>query len=79
MATGLILVLSVNVTTPDSNPVAVGVKVTVTAQWAAGARLAPQSLVSLKSPVAAILAMSKLTLLGLLRVMICGALLVPTP
>src|SRR5208283_2152773 len=79
MASGLILVLSVTVMVPDSRPVAVGVKVTVTAQWAPIARLAPQSLVWLKFPVAAMLATLILTLLGLLIVTVWAALVLPTP
>jgi hypothetical protein len=45
MASGLILVLSVRAMAPCTGPVAVGVKLTVTVQWAPSARLAPQSLV----------------------------------
>ena len=74
----LILVLSVIVIVPDSRPVAVGVKLTVTEQRAPGARLPPQSLVWLKFALATIQAMSKLRLLGLLMVIAWGALVVPT-
>src|ERR1700733_7103292 len=70
MASGLIFVLSVTVMAPDSGPVAVGEKVTFTAQWDPGTRLAPQSLVWLKFPLAAILAMLNFTLLELLIVMV---------
>src|SRR5579864_2793361 len=45
MASGLIFVLSVTVTVPDSKPVAVGVKVTFAVQWPPIGRLAPQLLV----------------------------------
>ena len=68
IASGLIFVLSVTVMAPDSSPVAVGEKLTFTVQWAPGTRLAPQSLVWLKFPLGTILAMLKLTLLGLLIV-----------
>ena len=70
MASGLILVLSVTVMAPDSNPVAVGEKVTFTAQWDPGTRLAPQLLVSLKFPLATMLAMLNFTVLGLLMVIV---------
>jgi hypothetical protein len=79
MAAGPVLVLSLSVMAPDSNPLVVGEKLTVIAQWAPAARLAPQSFVWLKFPLAAILIMLKLTLAGLLMVMVCGALVVPTP
>jgi hypothetical protein len=78
-ASGLILVLSVTVMEPDSRPVAVGVKLTVTAQWAPNPRLTPQLFAWLKFPFAAMLAMLKLTLLGLLIVMVWAAPVVPTP
>jgi hypothetical protein len=79
MVTGLVLVLSLSMILPDSNPVPLGEKVTVIAQWAPAARLAPQSFVWLKFPLAAILVMLKLTPAGLLTVMVCGALIVPAP
>ena len=70
MASGLILVLSVTMTAPDSRPVAMGEKVTFTAQWAPGIKLTPQSLVWLKFKRATILAELKLTLLRLLIVIV---------
>jgi len=79
IAKGLIGVLSVSVIVPDCEPTIVGEYVTVTAQLAPGLKLVPQSLVSAKFPEAAKLDISTLTLLGLLTVMIFGALVVPTP
>jgi hypothetical protein len=70
MARGLILVLSVTVMAPDSRPLAVGEKVTFTAQWAPGTRLAPQSLVWVKLLLATMLAMLNFTVLGLLIVIV---------
>ena len=75
----LIFVLSVIVMEPDSCPFSVGAKFTVTTQDVPIARVAPQSLVWLKSPLAATLAMLKDTLLGLLMVIVREALVVPTP
>ena len=79
MASGLILVLSVIVMAPDRAPAVVGMKFTVMEQCAPGARLAPQSLVWLKFPLATILAMLILTLLGLLINVVRGKLVVATP
>src|ERR1700722_19793411 len=79
IARGLIGVLSVSVIVPDCKPTAAGENVTLTAQLALGPKLVPQSLVSAKFPEAAMLDISTLTLLGLLTVMFCGALVVPTP
>jgi hypothetical protein len=78
MASGLILVLSVTVMVPDSSPVAVGAKFTVTAQRAFGARAA-QSFVWVKVPLATMLAILRVTLLGLLIVIVLEGLVVPTP
>src|ERR1700722_2042843 len=79
MTSGLTLAPSVTVMEPVSRAAAAGVKATDAAQLAPGARLAPQVLVWLKLALAARLAMSKLTLLGLLMVMVWAALVVPTP
>ena len=70
IAKGLIRVLSVIVIVPNCEPVAVGEKVTLTAQLAPALRLAPQVFVSAKLALGLILAMVNFTLLGLLIVMV---------
>ena len=60
--------MSVTVTAPVRNPVAVGVKVTLIVHDALAARLVPQVLVSEKSPVRATLEIVSATLLVLERV-----------
>lgn len=77
--TGLMRVLSVMTTAPDSEPIAGGENVTVIVQFSPIARLAPQLFVSAKLPLAAMLLMLNCTLLGLLRVIVCDGLVVPTP
>src|SRR5579864_5402450 len=79
IAKGLIRVLSVIVTVPDSGPVIAGEKVTLTSQLPPELRLAWQLLVSAKPALAAMLAISIFTLLGLMTVMDWDALVVPTP
>lgn len=79
MATGPVRVLSPTVIEPEFDPVLAGEKFTVMVQWAPASRLVPQSLVWLKFPLATILVILKVTLAGLLIVMVCGALTVPMP
>ena len=63
---------------PLREPLAVGVKVTLIVQEALGARFEPQVFVSEKSPLAVILLMVRVPFPVLLRVTLCGLLLVPT-
>ena len=70
-------------TLPDRLPVAVGVKVTVTAQLAPAAKLLPQVLpVNAKSPILvppiAMLVKVSVVIPSLVTVMLFGALVVPT-
>jgi hypothetical protein len=66
------------VTAPVLVPAAVGLKVKLRMQLALGARLEPQVLVWEKSPLAVMLAIVRVALPALLRVRLCGRLLVPT-
>jgi hypothetical protein len=66
------------VTAPVLVPAAVGLKVTLRMQLALGARLGPQVLVWEKSPLAVMLAIVRVALPVLVRVRLCGRLLVPT-
>jgi hypothetical protein len=65
---GLPDALSVTVTVPVRVPVVVGVKVTLMVQFAPAAKLAPQALVWLKSPVDAMLLTLSVALPVLVRV-----------
>ena len=69
--------MSVTVTEPVRDPVAVGVKVTLMVHDALAARLVPQVLVSEKSPLTVMLEIARVALPGLLSVTLCGPLLVP--
>ena len=69
--------MSVTVTEPVREPVAVGVKVTLIVHDALAARLVPQALVSEKSPLIVMLEIARLAPPELLRVTLCGLLLVP--
>jgi len=60
--------LSVTVTEPVREPVAVGVKVTLIVHDALAARLVPQVLVCEKSPLTVMLEIVRAALPGLLRV-----------
>jgi len=62
------LALSLTVSEPVREPVAVGVKVTLIVHDALAARLVPQVLVSEKSPLAVMLEIASVALAGLLRV-----------
>jgi len=62
------LALSVTVSEPVREPVAVGVKVTLIVHDALAARLAPQVLVCAKSPLTAMLEIASVALPGLLKV-----------
>jgi len=68
--------LSVTVMMPVREPVAVGVKVTLMVHDALAARLVPQLLVSEKSPLTVMLEIARVAPPGLLRVTLCGLLLV---
>ena len=70
--------MSVTVMEPVREPVAVGVKVTLTVHDELAARLVPQVFVCEKSPLAAMLEIVSVALPGLLRVTLCGLLLVPS-
>jgi len=70
--------LSVTVTEPLRDPVAVGAKVTLIVHDELAARLVPQVFVCEKSPLAAMLEIVSVALPGLLRVTLCGLLLVPS-
>ena len=69
--------MSVTVIVPVREPVAVGVKVTLIVHDELAARLVPQVFVCEKSPLAAMLEIVSVALPGLLRVTLCGLLLVP--
>ena len=69
--------MSVTVTEPLRDPVAVGAKVTLIVHDELAARLVPQVFVCEKSPLAAMLEIVSVALPGLLRVTLCGLLLVP--
>lgn len=75
---GLLAALSVIVTMPVLVPVAAGSKVTLIVQLAPPATELPHVLVSVKSPLAVILVMFKVSVLVSLSVTACAALLVPT-
>jgi hypothetical protein len=79
IASGPILVSSVIVIAPDTASAAMGANVTEIVQWFTDARVAPELLVWLKFAVAVMLAMLRLTLLGLFRVIGWAALVIPTP
>jgi len=68
----------VTVTAPARGPGAVGVKVTAIVQLAPLARVAPQLLVSAKSPLEAILVIVKVAPPVFVRTTFCGALVVLT-
>src|SRR5947209_3330431 len=78
MLCGLPASLSVMVTAPVRAPVAVGVNVTVMAQFAPAASDAPQVVVRAKSPVAAMPVMVRAALPVLETVTVCAALAVAT-
>lgn len=59
-------------------PVAVGVKATLILQLALGARVVPQVVVRVKSPLVMVEEMKSATLSVLVSVRVCAALLVPT-
>src|SRR5947199_376563 len=73
---GLPAALSVMVTAPVRAPVAVGVNVTVMAQFAPAASDAPQVVVRAKSPVAAMPVMLNAALPVFESVTVCAALVV---
>jgi len=73
-----VVALSVTVRIPESEPPAVGAKVTEIVQLAAAARLAPQVLVSWKLAVAAIELMVSAAVPLLVRVTVCAALVLPS-
>jgi hypothetical protein len=75
---GLPLALSVMLSVPVREPVAVGVKVTLIVQVALAATLVPQLLVWAKSPLAAMLEMLNAPVPLLVSVSVCAALVVPT-
>ncbi len=75
---GLPAALSVNVTVPFTLPVVSGARVTLIAQFAPAARVAPQLLVSAKFALAAILVIVSEAVPVLVRVMSSGSLLVPS-
>jgi len=70
--------LSATVSEPVREPVAVGAKVTLIVHDELAARPEPQVLVSEKSPLTVMLEIASVALPGLLRVTLCGLLLVPT-
>ena len=71
------MALSVTVIEPVREPVAVGVNVTLIVHDELAARLEPQVLVWEKSPLMVMLEIVRVALPGLLRVTLCGLLLVP--
>jgi len=75
---GLLGLLSVRVTAPVLVPVAVGVNVTLTEQFAPGRTLPPQVLVWAKSPLVATLDIVNGAPPVFVNVTVCGALVVPT-
>lgn len=75
---GLPAALSVNVTVPFRLPVVLGERVTLIVHFAPDARVGPQSLVSAKLALAAILVMVRVAVPGLVRVMGRGWLAVPS-
>jgi len=76
---GLLAALSVTINDPDRAPGAVGVNVMLIGQLAFAAREAPHGLEAMaKSPTVVILEMFKAAPPELLRVTVCGALVVPT-
>jgi len=75
---GLLAALSVMVSTPVLLPATVGVKVTLMAQLAAGAKPVPQVLSCAKSPVTVIPAIVKAAVPVLVIVIVCGALVDPS-
>ena len=76
---GLPVALSVTVIAPVRAPAAVGVKITEMLQVAAAATDAPQVLVWLKSPLAAMLVIESVAVPVLVSVTTWAALEVPTP
>src|SRR5882724_10534346 len=77
---GLFGALSVNDNVPLRAPFLVGVKVTLTAQFAPAATVAPQVLLEIwKSPLAVILEMFSVALPTFVSVTVCGALVRPIP
>lgn len=75
---GLPLASSDTSSVPILAPAAVGVKVTEILQVPETARVAPQVLVSAKSPLAVIDEIFSAPVPGLVRVMVCAALVEPT-
>ncbi len=76
---GLFEALSVKVSVPLAAPVAVGVKVTPTAQLAPAARLVPQVLLEIaKGPLIPTLEMVRAVFWRLVRVTVTAALVLPT-
>ena len=74
---GLPVALSVMVKEPVLPPAAVGVKVTLMAQFAPAAKLVPQELVCAKSPAVTMLVIVKAAVPVLVNVTGCAALVVP--
>jgi hypothetical protein len=74
---GLPAALSVTLTVPLRDPVAVGVKVTWIVQLPPAGRLLPQVLVWAKSPLAAMPLIASVVALLLVSVNVCAALVVP--
>ena len=72
------LALSVMVTVPVLDPLALGLKVTLTLHEAPASTLEPQLLVWEKSPLIAMLVMVSVAVPVLVRVKLCELLLVPT-
>jgi len=70
--------LSVIVTVPVLDPLALGLKVTLTLHEAPAPTLEPQVLVWEKSPLIAMLVMVSVEVPLFVRVKLCGVLLVPT-
>src|SRR5579859_7644932 len=75
---GLPGALSVIAIEPDLGPVAVGVKVIVSVQFAPTATEPPQLLVTAKSPLGDIFVMVNGPVPELVKVTVCAALVVPT-
>jgi hypothetical protein len=75
---GLVGALSTMLNVPVREPVAVGLKVTLMAQFALVARLAGQLLVCEKSPLAEIVLIVSAFVPQLVNVTICAVLVVPT-
>ena len=76
---GLLAALSVMMNVPDRVPGAVGVNVMLIGQFAPAAREAPQGLeATAKSPTVCIFVMFKAAPPELVKVTVCGALVVPT-